>query len=87
MLVGLPSIHEERLREPCMAGEHHNEVFDMGKAWRARKVMEFFQAHVCGPMNTQSLVGAKYFLLIVDDIVRYKHGTRWRNKEELMAKR
>ena len=40
-------------------------------------------SNVCGPMQTQSLGGASYFLIFIDDCTRYTWVYFLRNKSEV----
>lgn len=44
--------------------------FDEGQAWRAHRVLQLVHVDICGPMNTTSIIGARDFLLFVDDFSR-----------------
>jgi len=63
ILVGLPSIYKESLCKTCMVREHHNKLFNMGKAWTARKVMDFVEESDCGPMNIPIIGGCQVFFV------------------------
>ena len=52
------------------AGKQHRSSFKDGESWRASKVLQLIHANICGPMNTSSVTGCKYFLLIIDDFSR-----------------
>jgi hypothetical protein len=54
---GLPQIEEETsVCEACLAGKEHRLKFDL------------IHSNVCGPMRTQSVGGAKYFITIIYDL-------------------
>ena len=54
----------------CQASKQHRSSFKDGESWCASKVLQLIHADICGPMNTSSVTGCKYFLLIVDDFSR-----------------
>lgn len=73
MVAGLPAIQfTDSDCEPCILGKHHREKFPVGKAWRATESLMLVLVHsdICGPMQTLSLNGSKYFLIFVDDFSR-----------------
>jgi hypothetical protein len=43
--------------------------FDEGQVWRAKKII-IHAKYVCGLMNTTSIIGARFFLLFVNDYSR-----------------
>jgi len=71
LVSGLPDIQTQHLGV-CGAyqtGKQHRSSFKDGESWRA-SVLQLIHADICGPMNTSSVTGCKYFLLIVDDFSR-----------------
>ena len=40
------------------------------KQFRDQQVLSLVHVNLCGPMNTTSIISAKYFLLFVDDFSR-----------------
>ncbi|KAL1211506.1 Retrovirus-related Pol polyprotein from transposon TNT 1-94 [Cardamine amara subsp. amara] len=67
MVVGLPKIDGLELCEGCIYGKQTRRSFPVGKARRATQCLEIVHADLCGPMQTTSLGGSKYFLLPTDD--------------------
>lgn len=70
MVQGLPKIGELELCEGCLYGKQSKGPFPNGRAWRASESLELLHADLCGPMQTVSLGGSRYFLLITDDYSR-----------------
>ena len=70
MVQGLPKIGELELCEGCLYGKQSKRSFPSGRAWRASESLELLYADLCGPIQTISLGGSKYFLLIIDDYNR-----------------
>ena len=64
MVFGLPKLDDLGFCKSCVYGKQSKNPFPMGKAWRASKCLELIHADLCGPMNTKSLGGSRYFLLI-----------------------
>lgn len=57
--------------ESCLAGKQQRSRFKNSLS-RAEKPLELVHADVCGPMETTSLGGARYFLLLKDDFTNYR---------------
>jgi len=70
MVLGLPKISSLDLCEGCIYGKQTRKYFSVGKAWRASKCLELIHSDLCGPMQTKSLGGSRYFLLFTDDYSR-----------------
>lgn len=68
--------------ERCLEGKQHKFPYQ-GSDSRASKVLEIVHADVCGPMETESLGGARYFLLLKDDYSSYRHVYFMKNKSEV----
>ncbi|XXG60383.1 hypothetical protein AAC387_Pa04g2305 [Persea americana] len=71
MVHGLTKMGELELCEGCVYGKQARGTFPSGKAWRANNCLELLHADLCGPMQTESLGGSKYFFLITDDYSRF----------------
>ncbi|KAK9165308.1 hypothetical protein Scep_000499 [Stephania cephalantha] len=70
MVHGLPIINSIELCEGCVYGKQTRKSFPSGKAMRASKCLELIHADLCGPMQTKTLGGSRYFLLFTDDFSR-----------------
>lgn len=55
---------------PCLQGKQHRLPFESSET-RGQQPGEILHMDVCGPMETTSLGGAKYFLLIKDDYTKF----------------
>ena len=51
-------------------GKQHWDAFPSQASQRATKVLELVQMDLCGAMQTVSLGGSLYFMLLVDDFSR-----------------
>jgi transposase InsO family protein len=49
----------------------HRDEFPSNPDKKKRDVLDLVHTDVCGPMHTRSLGGAFYFLLFIDDCMRY----------------
>jgi hypothetical protein len=66
MVEDLPQIEPPSgVCEGCILGEHHQESFL--KERHVSQPLAMVHSDICGPMTTQSLGGAKYFLTFTDD--------------------
>ena len=71
MVKDLPKIIEKQKEcEECIYAKHNKKSFPKGEAWRASELLELVHMDLCGPMNTTSLGGSKYFMLFIDDFSR-----------------
>ncbi|CAL9026049.1 unnamed protein product [Prunus brigantina] len=56
--------------EGCQLGKQQRDWFPKGLAWRARNPLELIHIDLCGPMQTESIAGNRYFMLLIDDCTR-----------------
>lgn len=68
--------------EDCMMGKHHRSSFNSSES-RATKTGELVHADVCGPMQTTSLGGSRYFVLFKDDFSNYRTVYFMKQKSEV----
>ena len=84
MVYGLPNIQEvNQVCEGCALGKQHREAFPKDKAWRAKAPLELVHTDVCGPMDTTTHGGNKYFLTFIDDFSRMTWVYFMREKSEV----
>ena len=71
MVEGIPELKSEHLEcEACALGKQHREEFPLHTEKKQRELIELIHTDVCGPMQTMSIDGARYFIF-VDDRSRY----------------
>lgn len=70
---------------PCIKGKQH-KIINRSAGTRANKPGQLIHMDLCGPMETTSLGGARYFLLIKDDYSCYKTVYFLKNKSETANK-
>jgi hypothetical protein len=71
LVKDLPNIQTfSEVCEGCQLGKQHRLPFPSSATWRASEKLELVHSDVCGPMNTTSLNGSKYFILFIDDFTR-----------------
>ena len=56
-----------RISEGYIFYKQHRETFLVGKSYRACQPLEIMHSDICGPMQTTSIRGCKYFLTFIDD--------------------
>jgi hypothetical protein len=72
MVVGMPCVKEvEKVCDGCVLGKQHRKPFPQVSNFRAEKGLELVHADLCGKITPESIGGASYFLLVVDDHSRY----------------
>ncbi|BBH01574.1 transposable element gene [Prunus dulcis] len=71
MVQGLPNLQEyEKVCSGCAVSKNHRSSFDKERAWRASHPLELIHSDICGPMQTITLGGNRYFLTFIDDHTR-----------------
>lgn len=65
----------------CCEGKQTRSSFPR-EGSRASKVLELVHADVCGPMETKSIGGSRYFLVLQDDFTRMTFTYFLKTKEE-----
>lgn len=68
--------------EQCLSGKQHKIRFKNSES-RATQPLEIVHADVCGPMETTSFGGSRYFLLLKDDFSSYRHVYFMQKKSEV----
>lgn len=68
----------------CLSGKPHRMPHPLSNS-RASKTLELVHADVCGPMETSSIGGARYFLVFKDDLTCYRTVYFMKNKSEVKA--
>jgi hypothetical protein len=72
MVEGLPMLKNENVAcDGCALGKMHRDEFPSNPDRKRRNVLDLVHIDVCGPMQTRSLVGAFYFLLFIDEFMKY----------------
>ena len=58
------------LCEGCIFGKQHRSPFPKKGATRAKEILEIVHTDVCGPMESTSYGGSRYFVTFIDDKTR-----------------
>ena len=67
MVTRLPQIHlPHKTREGCLFGK----IFKISRLQREKKSLEVVYSNVCGPLDSSSLGGNRYFLTFMDEFNR-----------------
>lgn len=61
----------EKICEGCLYGKGCRKYFPVGRSFRVPSCLEIFHTYLSGPMNTNSLFGSRYFLLLTDELGKY----------------
>ena len=57
--------------EACVQGKCHQQPHYSLKTIRSKEKLELVHTDVCGPMQTQSFGGSRYFITFTDDYSHY----------------
>ena len=86
MVHGLPHISSTNdVCEGCLLGKHHREMFNKGKAWRAKESLQLIHSDICSPLEVSSLYCTVYFLTFIDDFSRKSWVYFLKNKSEVFS--
>ena len=72
--------------EGCVKGKQNRNSFPKGQATRATELLEIVHSDVCGPMQTASLGGNRYFVTFIDDKSRYTAIYSMKSKDQVLEK-
>lgn len=71
MVISIPSIKPpNQLCERCLASKQPRTSFEPHAPSRAKKSLGVVHLDVCGPLETPSLGGNRYFVTFVDELTR-----------------
>ena len=74
MVKGLLLIDRpKRVCEECIFCKQHRETFPVEKSYRSCRTLEIVHSYICGPMQTSSIGGCKYFITLLMT-TQEKHG-------------
>ena len=72
--------------EACLAGKMHRKPFPVIEKIRSSHKLQLVHSDVCGPMQTESFGGAKYFVTFTDDYSRCCAVYFMKQKSEVLEK-
>jgi transposase InsO family protein len=83
MVHDLPMIaQEDHICDGCLIGKQHRNSFPAEVKYRAKFPLELWHVDLCGPINPATHGGKRYFMLIVDDCIRFMWQILIRDKNE-----
>ncbi|KAI5334414.1 hypothetical protein L3X38_024547 [Prunus dulcis] len=86
MVVGLPEITAvTEVCEGCILGKQCRESFPKEATTRASTPLELVHSDICGPMQTTTKAGNRYFLTFIDDNTRMCWVYFLRQKSETLS--
>lgn len=71
------------MREVCAKCKIHVQPFK-SPSNREENILGLVHSDICGPMSTESLGGAKYFVTFIDDYSRYTEAIMLRNRSDVL---
>ena len=72
--------------EACMQGKCHRKPHYSLKSIKSKEKLQLVHTDICGPMQTQSLGGSRYFITFTDDYSRYCSTYFLKSKSEALEK-
>lgn len=76
MVIGLPELKmSTTVCEGCALGKHCRDSFPKETTWMIVLPFELVHTDICGPMQTSTKVGNKYFFTFIDDCTRMDEST------------
>lgn len=69
--------------EVCAKCKVHVQPFK-NSTYREKDILGLVHSDICGPINTESLGGARYFVTFTDDCTRYTETTMLRNRSDVL---
>ncbi|CAL9001533.1 unnamed protein product [Prunus brigantina] len=86
MVAGLPKIKAVKgVCEGCVLSKQCREAFPREATIRASTPLELIHSDVCGPMQTTTKAGNRYFLTFIDDCTRMCWVYFLRHKSEVLS--
>ncbi|CAJ2667154.1 unnamed protein product [Trifolium pratense] len=85
LVNGLPAIKIPRdICQHCLIGKQARKSFVKNTAMRAKEVLNVVYTDVCGPFDTLSLGGNKYFVSFIDEFSRMMWIHLMKSKDEVL---
>ncbi|CAH0393367.1 unnamed protein product [Bemisia tabaci] len=73
---------ETNFCEACIEGKHHRQPFYSSKT-QTHAICELIHADLCGPMETHSIAGSRYMLVLKDDYSHFRYVYFLKHKDEV----
>ena len=84
--IDLPLDGKQSFCEACVQGKMHRLPHPPLKDIKSTERLQLVYTDVCGPMQTQSIGGSRYFITFVDDYSRYCRSYFMKQKSEALDK-
>ena len=84
--IDIEKMTELSFCEGCLAGKMCRKPFPTVGEIRSTRKLQLVHSDVCGPMQTQSIGGAKYFVTFIDDYTRCCAVYFMKHKSEVLDK-
>ena len=84
--IDLSSSEKQRFCEPCVKGKMHRLPHPLLKKIKSKEKLQLVYTDICGPMQTQSFGGSRYFITFTDDFSRYCKTYFLKQKNEALEK-
>ena len=82
----IPDFKSLSFCEGCVEGKMSRKPFKSSGQIKSTRKLQLIHTDVCGPMQTESLGGKRYFVTFVDDYSRYCEIYFMRHKSEVLEK-
>jgi transposase InsO family protein len=89
MVHGMENLEQASLMEvckACMQGKQQRNAFPKESTSSTRHVLELVHSDICGPMQTATFGGCRYFMTFIDDKSRKVFVHFLKSKDEALAK-
>lgn len=84
--TGLEFYDEPEACVSCIKGKIHRQPFPKQKSTRSKEVLGLIHSDLCGPMEIDSIGGARYVLTFIDDKTRMTFVSFLKTKDEVFHK-
>ena len=84
--LNLPSDGKQSFCEACVGGKMHRLPHPSLKEVRSTEKLQLVYTDVCGPMQTHSFGGSRYFITFTDDYSRFSRSYFMKHKAEALDK-
>ena len=84
--IDFSSSEKQRFCEPCVKGKMHRLPHPLLKKIKSKEKLQLVYTDICGPMQTQSFGGSRYFITFTDDFSCYCKTYFLKQKNEALEK-
>lgn len=76
--------HPDQVCQACLAAEQTRKPFPNSAKWRAEEPLQLVHVDLCGPITPFTVVGNKYFMMLVDDCTRWTTVFMLKTKDQVV---